>query len=204
MTGSNMEGVLDVAGAGDGKYIWGTTISLQESMNIFTEFLRNFKPKYRGEFNKKQREAYNADTDSTMDLAIPPPANPLYDNLSPTKANETLYLTYLRTMRITQQTNLNLDAVNLLSYPSTRKFYYQLLAYPQEIVPIMDQVLKDTLIEVTREDAENKEEGFERDLLLEEEREMSARNYKVRPFGTEKTVNMRDLNPGGELGTLTT
>lgn len=180
--------------ATDGKFIWGTTIALQESMNLFTDFLRNFKPKYRAAYNKVLREA-SEDEDDALAPA-PPLPNPLYDNLTSAKGNETLYLTYLRTMRITQQTNLNLDAINVLSYPPTKKLYHQLVAYPQEIIPIMDQVLKDLMIEVATEQAETMEEGLEKDLMIEDTREMAARIYKVRPFGGERSVNMRDLNPG--------
>ena len=201
MAGSGPDGNENTYGegaGGDGKFIWGTTVALQESMNLFTDFLRNFKPKYRAAYNKVAKIASEDEDDA---FAPPAPApNALYDNLTNTKANETLYLTYIRTMRMTQQTNLNLDAINLLSYPPTKKLYHQLIAYPQEVIPIMDQVLKDLMIELANEDAENMEEGLEKDLLVEDAREMAARVYKVRPFGGERTVNMRDLNPGGESG----
>jgi DNA replication licensing factor MCM4 len=199
MVDSNPDGAVynDDTGGVDGKFIWGTTIALQESMNLFTDFLRNFKPKYRAAYNKAAKAASEDDQDS---LAPPAPApNALYDNLSIVKGDETLYLTYLRTMRITQQTNLNLDALNLLTFPSTKKLYHQLMAYPQEVIPIMDQVLKDLMIEIANEDAESIGDGFEKDLLIEDAREMAGRVYKVRPFGGERSVNMRDLNPGGQF-----
>jgi DNA replication licensing factor MCM4 len=85
-----------------------------------------------------------------------------------------------------------------LSFPPTRKLYHQLVAYPQEVIPIMDQVLKDVMIELAEEDWEIMEEGLERDLVEEEGRDMAGRVYKVRPFGGEKVVNMRELNPQGE------
>jgi DNA replication licensing factor MCM4 len=160
-------------------------------MNLFRDFLRNFKPKYRAAYNDKMARQAAENGDAV------PPANPLYDGLSPAKANETLYLTYLRTMRLTQQTNLNLDSLNLSSFPPTRKLYQQLIAYPQEVIPIMDQVLKDVMIELSEEDWEQMEDGLERDLIEEEGREMAGRVYKVRPFGGEKVVNMRELNPQG-------
>ncbi len=178
------------------KLIWGTTISLQESMNLFREFLKGFKPKYRGRYNDEMAKQSQEEDGGS---GIVPPPNPLYDGLTNVKANETLYLTYLRTMRITQQSNLNLDALNLLSFPPTKKLYHQLVAYPQEVIPIMDQVLKDVMIELAEEDWESMEDGLERDLVEEEGREMSGRVYKVRPFGGERSVNMRELNPQGGL-----
>jgi DNA replication licensing factor MCM4 len=179
------------------KFIWGTTVKIQETMNLFTDFLRNFKPKYRASYNT-----------ALANVAIeageqPAPSMSLYDNLSTQKANEKLYERYLRTMRDTTQTCLNLDALNLLAYPPTKKLYYQLLAYPQEVVPIMDQVLHDTMVDLGEEDLETvrREKGddsFEAQLLEDVVLDIEQMVYKIRPFGGDKTVNMRDLNPGGE------
>ncbi|KAK4689645.1 DNA replication licensing factor MCM4, partial [Tremellales sp. Uapishka_1] len=180
------------------KYIWGTTIALQESMNLFREFLRGFKLKYRA--------AYNAGITKNIVEAggMPPPAMALYDGLSSTKAETALYESYLTQLRLTGQTNLNLDAINLLSYPPSKKLYQQLVSYPQEIIPIFDQVLRDVMIELAEEELEAAQNRYaEREItelelrVLEEEvRDIEGRVYKVRPFGGEKTVNMRDLNPG--------
>lgn len=197
---------------GDGgmvKFIWGTTIELQPAMNQFRDFLINFKPKYRAAYNRKVREEILAEQDnvgqslgfsmdSTSAASTIPAPNPLYDNLSREKAEEKLYIRYLTTMRKTTQTNLNLDSLNLLAYPPSKKLYHQLLSYPQEVIPIMDQVLKDVMIELSEDAWAALGEGLERDMLMEEANEMQGRIYKVRPFGGEKTVNMRDLNPGGE------
>lgn len=184
---------------GNVKFIWGTTISLNESMKIFKDFLRNFKPKYRAAYNKNLRAAHMEQEDPNS-VGLPVPMNPLYDNLSTLKANTPLYVTYLRTMRKTQQNNLNLDSLNLLSYPPSRKIYHQLLSYPQEIIPIMDACLKDLMIEITEEELEHIGAGdyLERAVLQEDLADMGGRVFKVRPFGGEKNVNMRDLNPGGQ------
>lgn len=198
--------------AGDGgmvKFIWGTTIELQPAMNQFRDFLINFKPKYRAAYNRKARDDILAqqDTmgqslgfsmDSTSAASTVPAPNPLYDNLSREKAEEKLYIRYMTTMRKTTQTNLNLDSLNLLAYPPSKKLYQQLISYPQEVIPIMDQVLKDVMIELCEDAWAALQDGLEKDLLMEEANEMQGRIYKVRPFGGEKTVNMRDLNPGGE------
>jgi len=37
---------------------------------------------------------------------------------------------------------------NLLAYPPSKKLYIQLTKYPQEVVPAMDQVLKDLMLEL--------------------------------------------------------
>ncbi|ORY28001.1 MCM2/3/5 family-domain-containing protein [Naematelia encephala] len=200
-TMSAIDGGIDQDGADDGgmvKYIWGTTISLQESMNDFRNFLRGFKLKYRSVYNASQAKLAVEAGESA------PPSITLYDNLPTGKGEEALYERYLGQLRETGQTNLNLDALNLLSYPPTKKLYHQLVAYPQEVIPIMDQVLRDVMIEQAEEELEAVQSRYaegmvgELDVHVVEEsvREIEGRVFKVRPFGGERCVNMRDLNPG--------
>ncbi|CAD6586113.1 MAG: hypothetical protein TREMPRED_004335, partial [Tremellales sp. Tagirdzhanova-0007] len=149
---------------------------------------------------------YNANLARTLieSGGIAPASMPLYDSLPVHKAEEVLYERYLKQLRETGQTNLNLDAVNLLAYPPTKRLYHQLVNYPQEVIPIMDQVLRDVMIETAEEGLEVAQnrfaEGAMRELNLrvveEEVREVEGRIFKVRPYGGERTVNMRDLNPG--------
>ena len=183
------------------KFVWGTNISLQESMNAFRNFLRGFKPKYRGVFNATQAKQV------VESGGIAPPAMALYDNLSSAKGEVVLYESYLQQLRLTGLTDLNLDMLNLLSYGPTKKLYNQLVNYPQEVVPILDHVLRDVMIELADEELESARvkhaEGtlaeLELRVLEEEMRDMERRVFKIRPFGGEKTINMRDLNPGGEV-----
>ena len=58
-------------------------------------------------------------------------------------------------MRVTGQTNSNLDMVNLRASLPTKKVYTQLIKYPQEIIPVMDQAFKDLRIAVAEEDQQN-------------------------------------------------
>jgi DNA replication licensing factor MCM4 len=185
------------------KYIWGTTISLQEAMNDFRTFLRDFKIKYRTRYNMDQAQAI-------LDAGgIAPPMMALYDVISAQRGEVTLYQTYLHQLRQTGQTNLNLDALNLLAFPPTRRLYHQLANYPQEVIPIMDQVLRDVMIEAAGEELETAQDQYADGSLSElelrqmedETKDVEARVFKVRPFGGERTVNMRDLNPGGKPGT---
>ncbi|KIJ37049.1 hypothetical protein M422DRAFT_178459 [Sphaerobolus stellatus SS14] len=155
--------------------IWGTNVSLLESMALFTDFLRGFKTKYRVQYDREQGL----------------PTRPF---ATPEEGEEALYMTYLRRMRKTGQTNLNLDSINLLAYPPSRKLHSQLLKYPQEIIPAMDQVLKDLMLAVAEEDRDAGIEGMGGEQGQEEIEEIVGRVYKVRPYG-ENSVNMRDLNP---------
>lgn len=160
------------------KFIWGTSIIIQESMDAFDTFLREFKIKYRLAYDRRmgvRSSTLRSDQDG-----------------------ETLtYINYLRLMRQTGEVNLNLDTLNLLAYPPTKKLYYQLCNYPQEMVPVMDQVLKDCMLKVAEQDMDDGHDDMQGELGEEELRAIGGGMYKVRPFGAEKEVNMRDLNPGG-------
>ncbi|KAJ8522534.1 hypothetical protein ONZ45_g900 [Pleurotus djamor] len=155
--------------------IWGTTVNLSETMKLFRDFLRGFKPKYRVALDREQGIRTRAFS-------------------SPEQGETVLYETYLRRMRQTGETNLNLDMTNLLAYPPSKKLHGQLVKYPQEVVPAMDQVLKDLMLELADEDQRTGMDDMLGDQGDEEISEIMTRVYKVRPFGL-KPVNMRDLNP---------
>ncbi|KAG6883691.1 hypothetical protein C0992_008117, partial [Termitomyces sp. T32_za158] len=155
--------------------IWGTTVNLAETMKLFREFLKGFKPKYRVAHDR-ERSVY------TRTFA------------TPEESEETLYETYLRRMRQVGDTNLNLDMVNLLAYPPSKKLYNQLTKYPQEVIPAMDQVLKDLMLELADLDQQTGMDGMKGTDGEAEIAEIMGRVYKVRPFGLP-AVNMRDLNP---------
>ncbi|EMD31706.1 hypothetical protein CERSUDRAFT_88861 [Gelatoporia subvermispora B] len=158
--------------------IWGTTVNLGETMKTFREFLRGFKTKYRVAYDRERGVRTRA-------LATPQEGEVL------------LYETHLRRMRQTGETNLNLDMLNLAAYPPSRKLHSQLVKYPQEVVPAMDQVLKDLMLEIAEEDQQAGMEGMRGPQGEEEIAEIMGKVYKIRSFGMS-AVNMRDLNPTGE------
>lgn len=158
--------------------IWGTTVNLSETMKSFREFLRGFKIKYRVNFDRERGVRARA-------LA------------SPQEGEVVLYETYLRRMRQTGETNLNFDMLNLLAYPPSRKLHGQLAKYPQEVVPAMDQVLKDLMLEVAEQDQADGMDEMSGAQGEEEIAEIMGRVYKIRPLGLEP-VNMRELNPTGK------
>jgi DNA replication licensing factor MCM4 len=196
------------AGSNSIRMIWGTNVSMQDSMSSFRNFLTNFKRKYR----MWADGAEESDTTHAGDIA-----------------DELQYVNMMRNMRLLGVTSLNLDARDLKSYPPTNKFWHQMQAYPQEIIPIMDQTIKDVMVEqvteelqkrrarqiqtraqvdasssqpaipssernyTTIENEQRADNQKESDLLADVE----ARTYKVRIFGLDSTVNLRDLNPAG-------
>lgn len=116
-------------------------------------------------------------------------------------------------MRDTGQTNLNLDVVDLQAFrwqhitvggPQTREdrefsqLYNNFMLYPQELVPILDQQLKDSALEWACEEENLGFDGMERVENEQRAREMHQSVFKVRPYAGETRANMRDLNPQGE------
>ncbi|KAF8211389.1 MCM-domain-containing protein [Mycena galopus ATCC 62051] len=155
--------------------IWGTAINLSNTMKLFRDFLKGFKPKYRTIYNR------------SMNIPTKAFANPADEEV-------VLYETYLRQMRQTGETSLNLDIVNLLAYNPSKRLHAQIVKYPQEVVPVMDQVLKDLMLEVAEMDQRAELDGMQGGQGDEEITEILNKVYMVRPFGVE-SVNMRELNP---------
>ncbi|KAL9025299.1 MAG: hypothetical protein Q9196_005853 [Gyalolechia fulgens] len=193
----------DVIGGNSTKIIWGTNISLHDTMTVFKDFLHNYQPKYRMWIDG-----------ATEDETSQPESG----------ASVRVYIEMLNNMRQFGIGSLNLDARNLKAYPSTIKLWHQLQAYPAEIIPIMDQAVKDIIVDQAEEEmmrlraeqqqrvqnrpqarpdssmppaptsdanSHSDETGQIPDLVMEAE----TRVYKVKPFGLDTSINMRDLDP---------
>ncbi|CUM63590.1 uncharacterized protein PRCAT00001170001 [Priceomyces carsonii] len=144
------------------RVIWGTNVSIQDCSNSFREFLMSFKYKYR----KVMDEQEVTDQD-----------------------NELYYVNQMNNLRELGLTNLNLDAKNLLSYPPTKKLYYQLINYPQEVIPIMDQTIKDCMVSLVIDDNDGAAGSYNID-------EIETNIYTARPFNINTVEKgMRELNP---------
>ncbi|KAF8809652.1 hypothetical protein BYT27DRAFT_7337091 [Phlegmacium glaucopus] len=98
--------------------IWGTTVNLAETMKLFRDFLKGFKPKCRVSYDRELGLKTRAFT-------------------SPTEGEAILYETYFRRMRQTGETNLNLDVVNLVAYPPSKKLHLALCLAPSPAFPIV-------------------------------------------------------------------
>ena len=192
------------------RVIWGTNVSIQDTMSSFKSFLRNYTRKYRMWADGATEEETQAEG---------------------SQGDRKEYLDMLRNMRQLGVTGLNLDVRNLKAYPATLKLWFQIQSYPQEVIPLMDQTLKDILLdEVEREISENRarqqrpkrvanglsspppfpsssasnpdasgqtaRKREEQDLIGD----IESKIYKIRPFGLDQTINLRDLNPNGEIG----
>lgn len=197
----------DALGGESTRVIWGTNISITDSMSAFKNFLHNYTKKYRMRADGVSEDEVRA---------------------AGAVAEEREYIHMLTNMRRLGVTGLNLDAKNLKAYPATLKLWHQLQAYPQEIIPLMDQSIKDVMVELAQKEMQSLQRAANgtatgprvrhgssvppapsSDLLsdpspalpqapqeipdLVEEAEM--RNYKVLPFGLDNTINMRELDP---------
>lgn len=87
------------------------------------------------------------------------------------------YINMLQQMEEMDSFNFNLNAAWLKSFDSG--LYDQLVAYPQEIIPIFDLVVQETHVDKLQQGAE---EAYDRPL-------------QVRPFNLEVVKSMRELNP---------
>lgn len=189
----------DALGGQSQSLIWGTTISIDDTLVAFKDFLRNFKRYYRLVLDQQPDDVVNAP-----------------------EAQEKPYWEALETMLLLGTKKLFLDIRDLNAYPPTQKLWYQMQAYPQELVPIMDQAVHDLVMELAQAEASKQRQSgsvpvasqgsepvFPSSDRLDEdstprpaaqpeksiEDKVAENVYMVRPYGLEKTINLRDLNP---------
>lgn len=197
----------DGIGGTSTRIIWGTNISIQDTMVTFKEFLLGYQKKYR-------MWADGATEEETSEPG--------------SGASEREYVEMLNNMRHLGVTGLNLDVRNLKAFPSTVKLWHQLQAYPHEIVPLMDQAIKDLIVDQAEEEmnrlrseqqvrraqrapdsslpavpsSETNGHADPQAAIPDLVQEAETKVYKVKPFGLDKSVNMRELNPNGMLSNL--
>ncbi|EKG21177.1 Mini-chromosome maintenance DNA-dependent ATPase [Macrophomina phaseolina MS6] len=200
----------DLLGGDSTRVIWGTNVSIVDSMHAMKDFLFNFQKKYR----------------MIQDGGLQEGQQLSQDHPGTTKE----YMELMKTMLDLGVTALNLDARNLKSYPPTRKLWHQLQAFPNEIIPLMDVAVKDVMAELAEKrmnemrvqqqqgqrpqrarDGSSLPPAPSSDMdtpvafpdgaggiaeIPDLVREVESKIYRVRPFGLDQTINLRDLNPG--------
>lgn len=148
------------------RVIWGTHVSIENVTKRFHNFLMTFK--------MNDRYLYDGNDD-----IIDPTGDKPY------------YVQKLIELKDSGSTNLNLDVQNLMAVASTRQIANHLILYPQEVIPIMDQVVKDCLILILLDDPEFRDTEEVNQL----HREIESKFYKVRPYNIGNKKGMRELNP---------
>ena len=190
----------DAIGGSSTRIIWGTNISIQDTMSTFKEFLRGYQKKYRMWADGATEEETNEPGSG---------------------GNDREYIEMMNNMRHLGVTGLNLDLRNLKAFPSTVKLWHQVQAYPHEIVPLMDQTIKDVIVDLAEEEMSRLRAEQQRNLaqtrpdssmpavpsselnghagqslgIPDLVQEAETKLYKVKPFGLDSSVNMRELNP---------
>ncbi|KAJ4424835.1 MCM DNA helicase complex subunit [Gnomoniopsis sp. IMI 355080] len=189
----------DALGGNSQSLVWGTTISIDDTFVAFKDFLRNFRRRYRLTLDGASEEMINAPEAQTK---------PYYE--------------ICETLLALGTNKVFLDIRDLASYPPTQKLWHQVQAYPQELVPIMDQAVHDLMMELARNEAANQRQSgsapapsqsseamipssdrleepstprpaAQRETTIEDQ--VADTVYTVRPYGLDKTTNLRDLNP---------
>lgn len=187
-------------------FIWGTSVSLRDSQESFKEFLYNYAPKYRMWAEGLSEEETRADENS----------------------NTKIYLQMLKEMIELGESSLVLDLKDLKAWPKTQKLWHSIKAYPIEVVPILDSILKDCLVAIVEEQMSSqrmisqssngtRNNGFDSDppvpmsdISSATPRPVTAEGndkiteiedndrIKVRCSGLDQTTNLRELNPKGK------
>lgn len=189
----------DALGGNSQSLVWGTTISIDDTFVAFKDFLRNFRRRYRLALDQAPEELVNAP-----------------------EAQAKTYLEICETLLALGTNKMFLDIRDLASFPPTQKLWHQVQAYPQELVPIMDQAVHDLMMELARDEAASQRQSgsvpapsqssdamipssdrpeepstprpaAQRETTLEDQ--VADTVYTVRPYGLDKTTNLRDLNP---------
>lgn len=143
------------------RVIWGTNVTISEVIKTFRDFLFDYKEKYR--------KLYDGET------------------LAPGEGEDRVYRRTLEDMLKMGYTNFNLDLRNLEAYPPTRKLARQIVNYPQEVIPALDETLKECLIQIASEDPSISPSTIES--------EIESKAFKTRPFNISEERGMRDLDP---------
>ncbi|RMZ82130.1 hypothetical protein DV737_g2188, partial [Chaetothyriales sp. CBS 132003] len=174
-------------GGGSTKFLWGTNVSIEDAMSAFRNFLYNYARKYRMWADGATEEETNA-----LGAA----------------AEEKEYVVMMNNMRDLGIGILNLDVKNLKAYPATVKLWHQLQDYPAEIITVMDQAVKDMAFDLANQEMQRLQREF-RQLQVRDRSSVPPMaeqmpnlieavegiSWKTVPFGLDKTINMRDLDP---------
>ena len=202
----------DALGGSGTRIVWGTNVSIDDSISAIKDFLLNFQKKYRMLKDGEIEDTQNLPADHDGHVKE--------------------YVEMMNTMLDLGVTSLNLDARNLKAYPGTVKIWHQLQSFPAEIIPAFDVSIKDVMaglaekrmgdMRTASQQRAVQNGSRDRDLssappmpssdidgtptpretvqplndMPDLVSEVESRIYKVRPFGLDTSTNLRDLNPG--------
>lgn len=115
------------------------------------------------------------------------------ENNNASENDEGYYVKKIKELAIMHKYNLNIDCSDFLNYEPTKRFYSQLVNYPQDIVILMDVAVNqlyneimsnsDLLQSTTTSDNQQQQQGT------------LSPTFQVRPFHLKKCHKMRELDP---------
>jgi DNA replication licensing factor MCM4 len=164
-------------------HIRGTDVHVPTAAKAFTDFLRSFRS--LGLSQRRQQQQHVApntndnDSDTDMDDET---------EIEEQIGAPLLYMTKIRQMlNNTGTASLEIDTMHLYYHSAEcQRFYHQLVAYPMEMVPLMDILVQRELDRlVTAEAATN-------DL---DAHEIVPPRVQVRPYNLKHVSNLRCLDP---------
>jgi len=164
--------------------IRGTDVHVPTAAAAFSDFLRTFVsiPYSERRARRLRREA-NEEADGFSDEED----SVLSDELS--EEGKPLYLTRLESLIVNgrimedgeQTTSLDVDTMHIYYHSQEcQRFYYQLVEYPMELVPLMDLVIKREL---------------DRLAAMQNLTDWPIPRVQVRPYNLRKVSNLRCLDP---------
>jgi DNA replication licensing factor MCM4 len=171
-------------------FIWGTKISVDEVQRRFKRFLENLDDNFLKSF-ETQRRAQDADgnDDDDDDDDGMEGLNPENTQQTQTQSQEdedlladSIYIKAMRLCYEKENINLDIDCTHISKYDSW--LYDRLIAYPQELIPLFDNVANKLYVDEVLPN-ERKEE-FLSGMMS---------SLQVRPFNLLEKHAMRDLNP---------
>ena len=164
--------------AGTAAHIRGTDIHVPTAAAAFADFLRNFVSLAHA--RRRQQRANRGDGDDDESSV---------DSLMEEEEDETpLYLNKLDAMiqrgTLSGTASLDIDTQHLYFYnEASQRLYHQLVAYPLEVVPLMDLVVQREI------------QGRIERLANDNQDYTALMRLQVRPFNLKDTCNLRELDP---------
>eukprot|EP00977_Amphora_coffeiformis_P024220 scaffold15108_cov180-Amphora_coffeaeformis.AAC.96 len=165
--------------AGTAAHIRGTDIHVPTAAAAFADFLRNFVSLAHARRRQQQQQANRQSDDDESSV----------DSLMMEEEDETpLYLSKLDAMiqrgTLSGTASLDIDTQHLFFYSeASQRLYHQLVAYPLEVVPLMDLVVQREI------------QGRIEQLARDQQDYTALLRLQVRPFNLKDTCNLRELDP---------
>lgn len=140
--------------------IWGTNIDVHEVQRQFKDFLLFFTLNDRLRYENKEITS---------------------------QGQEKVYRHMMMNMMEMGLTNMNIDCKDLASFTNTRLLAQQLINYPHEVIPVLDNTVKQVMIQLALEEGTGESES----RLAE----VDTKEYKTRPYNLPDERGLRELNP---------